>query len=182
MAMIKGLALIGAVKALRSSPGASREALKPELHHYLEEKIFPSRWYPESDAVELFEALVEVMPQRESPWRWIGMEGARHDFRGTYSAFVQRRQPAQVFRTVPKIWRLYHDTGSVRTEQVDDKTVTIEIQSSLMRHEGFVELQTAHLEALAELAGASGASCQIRRRRLDPPTATWRLSWRALAS
>ena len=49
MASIKGIGMVGIVKVLRALRKDSEAKLPQALHHYLNERVIVTEWYPEED-------------------------------------------------------------------------------------------------------------------------------------
>ena len=174
---IKGLALIEAVKGLRSQKERVREALPAEAQDYLDEKIFASMWYPENDLLVLLRTLQSLMPPRPDFWEWIGRVGAEKDFREIYSVFIQRRRPRVTIERYPRIWRLYHDHGKVSVRAEGDGMAEIDIVANLVEDEHFCRLQSGHFQALLELAGGSEVRVDTVAVGRGREPARWRATW-----
>lgn len=111
MAKTKGTTLIGAVRFLRSQKNRARQALPPELHHYLEEEIRESSWYPEADLAALLEAVVPMLPgSRDEVLAGMGAQTARGHMDGIYS-HLRLDASESMSRRAVALWASQHDTG-----------------------------------------------------------------------
>jgi hypothetical protein len=111
-ARIKGTAILSIVKALRAGRDEAREALPQALHHYLENRVLVSEWYPESDQLELLRALSKIIPdQGMDPWEFMGRFTARRDLSGLYKNMFRPGDPAGTLKGGVVLWKSYHDTG-----------------------------------------------------------------------
>ena len=117
MAKAKGTTLIGAVRFLRKQRDRAKEHLAPDLHHYLEERVHESSWYPEEDLLALIEAMLELIPgPREDALVMMGTATARDHLEGVYSHLASGGTPtaSRAFA----LWASQHDTGRFVQERV----------------------------------------------------------------
>lgn len=111
MAKAKGTTLIGAVRHLRKHKERAREILPRDLHHYLEERITESRWYPEADLHLLLKAMLETIPgPRAEILERLGALTAREHLEGIYSHLAGGHSDGMARRAVA-LWSSQHDTG-----------------------------------------------------------------------
>jgi predicted hydrocarbon binding protein len=107
----KGAVLLGPIKFLRKRREEALPLLAPELHHYLEERVQLSGWYPESDLVGLTRAVAKLVggDEREAIER-IGELGAR-EHATVYGDLIRSLSTSTVFA----LWSSQHDSGELRT-------------------------------------------------------------------
>ena len=112
MANAKGAVLLGPIKFLRKRCDAARELLPESLHHYLEQDIRLSGWYPETDFVELIRASARLMPgELDAAIEQMGVVGAR-----AHAEFYGDLRPrgsgssSRVFA----LWSTQFDAGAMR--------------------------------------------------------------------
>ena len=112
---VKGAQLLTTIKALRKEREWVRQILPAELHHYLDERIVMSLWYPETDYRSLLHALGRLLEARVhgSVWREIGEGGARVDSSGVYATLMRADDPAGTLVRCAQAWSLHHDQGRV---------------------------------------------------------------------
>ena len=180
MGQIKGLALLGAVRLLRSMGDQALPLLPENVHYLLEDRIFPSGWYSADDLMVALESLEKLIPGRPDLWEWFGAEGAKNDFTKVYSALIRPGRPDLLLASYPRMWRLYHDHGQATAEEIAPFQWRLEIQSPLVVDGRFCRLQSGHTHALLELSGAEGVSIESLDVA-DPETgkpATWDIRWR----
>ncbi len=133
MGKAKGIAIINAIKALRSMKDAARKALPEHLHRYLEERIMISSWYPEEDFLALLRALAKVMPDPGmDPFEFMGRVSARADLGGVYAHLIRQGDPAATLRRTAITWGLYHDTGKQEVVASGDGYVVTEISGYVL--------------------------------------------------
>lgn len=112
MARVKGSSVLGAVKALRLKKDAARSHLDRSLHHYLEDRILISSWYPEEDLLGLLKALVRILPDPGMDiHEFMGLMSARVDLSGVYSNMLRPGDPARTLKRGSALWQSHHDTG-----------------------------------------------------------------------
>src|SRR5882672_1470052 len=117
---IKGTAVLGLVKFLRTHIDEARRILPAHLHKYLgETRILVSSWYPEEESRDLTRAVAKLLrehkisPPREDTNVYLGRHLARQDLTGHYSTFVRSRDVESAIRVVGASWKQYHDTGTM---------------------------------------------------------------------
>jgi hypothetical protein len=111
VAKVKGTNPIGAVKLLRRHRDAARAALAPALHHYLEERVLPTSWYPEEDLVALLRAMVPLLGDiGGDPFELMGRAAVREHMEGVYEHLL-RGDRLTLARRVSALWQTQHDSG-----------------------------------------------------------------------
>src|SRR4051794_7607143 len=105
----KGAHVLSAVKVLRSSRDRALEVLAPRVHHYLQERILASVWYPFEDHIELLRGIGVILGG--DPWPLMGRGLARMDLNGQYKHYLRRDDPAQTLQLMPAMWKSVHDSG-----------------------------------------------------------------------
>ena len=118
---IKGVAMLNAVRALRSlGKDRARELLPERMHKYLgDERILPMAWYPETEMLELNRALAQIIrptlggASLEETFVHMGRLGARMDLAGVYASRIRDRPLADAAQRVGSMWKQYHDTGTL---------------------------------------------------------------------
>jgi hypothetical protein len=111
VAKVKGTNLIGAVKLLRKNRAHALVALPAELHHYLDERIIITEWYPEADLVTLMRAMAPLLRgTNEDPYELFGRAAVREHMAGVYERLLKGDR-ASLARRVSVMWQAQHDTG-----------------------------------------------------------------------
>lgn len=111
---VKGANVLAAVKMLRASRDRSVALLPSKYHHYLDERILVSSWYPEADQLELLRAVSFLLPGTPDPWMMIGRIAARGDLSDLYRNMVRPGDLKDALRTFSSLWRTFHDTGELK--------------------------------------------------------------------
>src|SRR5688572_30066729 len=129
MAKIKGIALIGIVKALRALRTDSEAKLPAVLQHYLNERLIVSEWYAEEDYRVLILTLGELIADKVpgDVWEFLGEEGARAQSAATYAPVVTKGDPVRTLKRAPMTWALYHDSGRVKVD-IDEGRRTARVE------------------------------------------------------
>lgn len=111
LAKVKGTNLIGAVKVLRRNRAHAQAALPAPLHHYLEQRVLPTMWYPEEDLLALLRAIAPLFKDLASdPYEVMGRTTVREHMGGVYEHLLQGDRMS-LARRVTVIWQTLHDTG-----------------------------------------------------------------------
>jgi len=129
MAKIKGVALVGLVKALRALRKDSEAKLPAMLRHYLDERVIVSDWYSEEDYRVLILTLGELIADKVpgNVWEFLGEEGAKAQLGATYAPVVTKGDPLRTLKRAPMTWALYHDTGRVKVD-IDETRRTARVE------------------------------------------------------
>ena len=111
MAKVKGTNVISAVKLLRKNRDAARASLPSALHHYLEERVLPTSWYPEEDLAALLRAMAPLLRDvAADPFELMGRAAVREHMAGVYEHLL-RGDRHSMARRVGALWQTQHDTG-----------------------------------------------------------------------
>jgi hypothetical protein len=115
VASVKGTSVLQLVKALRLSGKAARATLAAHLHHYLEERILVSSWYPIDDYLALLRAVMAILPRPpgSDPWELCGELAARHDLNTVYKGMVRGGSLARALKAARDLWTLYWNVGRI---------------------------------------------------------------------
>ncbi len=121
MAKSKGTNLIDLVKFLRTERETALNALAPELHHYLDERITVSAWYPEKDCYLLMCAMERLLPDSGAElYRKIGILNAKNHLGGSYRHLLSDLRLQTIPIRAEALWKSMHDTGELRV-QIEDE-------------------------------------------------------------
>jgi hypothetical protein len=111
---VKGSNVLGAVKMLRANRERAVALLPAKYHHYLNERIIVSSWYPEADQLELLRAVSFMLPGSPDPWMMMGRIAARGDLSDLYRSIVRPGDLKDALRASTALWRTFHDTGELK--------------------------------------------------------------------
>jgi hypothetical protein len=184
MPYVKGIALFGIVKALRSLRSTAEPKVPTHLHRYFDERVIVSQWYPEADYVALMGVVGEIMAERVSGdvWEFLGEEGARAQFSDIYAMAVRVGDPAGTLRRATTTWSLYHDTGRIEVK-LDEaaRRAVVELHDFTFAEPRLCATITGYLRQLLLQSGASGVTARLLAcpAPMDGP-AVWEATWRAV--
>jgi hypothetical protein len=176
-AKVKGANVLAAVKMLRANRERAVKLLPAAHHHYLDERILPSSWYPEHDQLELLRAVSFLLPGTPDPWVTIGRIAARDDLRDLYRTMVRPGDLKDALRASTSLWRTFHDTGELKLTLEEPGRVLATLRGYTLAREmcrvigGYV----------TEVVTAGGPQ-NITTRKLDctldgAAQCSWRLTW-----
>ena len=151
MGMTKGTALIGLVKTLRSQRARALELLPAELHHYLDQRVLISSWYPDRGVQRVLKAFIQLMGAPDG-WEKAGVLLARKDLTTVYANLLAGRSVESVLTHISALWGNYHDTGTEHASFVKGKC-RIEIRGFAVRNPDYCRLIGAYNGELVERAG-----------------------------
>lgn len=174
---IKGASLIQIVKNLRKNREAARALVPEALHRYLEERLLPTRWYPEADYKPLLLALGEMLRPivPGDVWEFIGEQGAQHDFQGMYASVVRPAQPQGALRRVDDIWHLYRDSGHFEIDPSGEGEFRVRLRDYPLACPEICGTVTGYIRQLLVLSGASDVRVEMI---VAPPAQLGPCEWR----
>jgi hypothetical protein len=123
MGKTKGTIVLAAVKVLRSRRQESASLLPDSLHHYLQERIVVSAWYPEQDLYALLVACAALFPGGDSAFEMLGAHTARDHSEGMYSDFLSLGAAARA----RMMWKTQHDSGDLVLTEETPHSATYEL-------------------------------------------------------
>ena len=178
-AKVKGTNMLSAVKALRVAREQARAALPPRLHHYLEERILVSTWYPESDLMDLLSTLGRLMPAGGGdPFVFMGRTTAREHLAGIYRAHVRTGDVERTLRSGVTLWRNYHDTGTLTVELETSQQAIVCLRDFAATSREFCRLLTGYFTELVDQAGGRDVTVTKLECSLDlAADCRWRVIW-----
>ena len=181
MAKVKGVALVGLVKALRALRKDSEAKLPAMLRHYLDERVIVSDWYSEEDYRVLILTLGQLVADKVpgNVWEFLGEEGAKAQFGATYAPIVTKGDPLRTLKRVPMTWALYHDTGRVKVD-IDEtrRTARVELHGYPIACPRICASMTGYLRQLLLQSGTRTATVGMTAcpRPEDGPV-IWVAAW-----
>jgi hypothetical protein len=113
VAKIKGIGIIGIVKALRSRRAEAEQKLPVSLQRYLYDRIVIAAWYPEQDYLALLRVFVAMWRIRS--FEQVGVTAAQERLKGVYRNIVGGNVLEATSRMRAN-WRNYHDTGELTVD------------------------------------------------------------------
>lgn len=172
---IKGTGIVGIVRGLRAEREAALRVLPLALHHYLEQRVAITAWYPEAEFMQLMEALLRVY-KRQS-WESAGAASARDALQGVYRNIVVEGEVEQTARRMRVNWRNYHDTGEL-TVALQPGIVQVTVADYCVVSSDMCRLNQGYFATILELAGAQVSARRKRRCRASgDPLCVWEFPW-----
>ena len=175
MAKIKGTGISTVLKLLKMQ-GVS--TLPEPLAHYFDRQILVASWYPEIDFLDLLQVLSLSAPSTEKdPWKWMGRAVAHVDLLQIYSFMVQKGSPWGTLQRLPRLWRLYHDSGRADVGLIEECRAHIQVADYAYADENFCRWMKGYVSEMLHIGGARNLSVKsLRTGTLDKP-ARWLAHW-----
>jgi hypothetical protein len=176
MAKAKGTILLGIVKFLRKHRERAVRLLAPELHHYLEEKIFLSAWYPEEDLIALIRARLRVSGGSEDEMLdAMGRMVVQTHADGVYSHLLERGGGGAATEA---LWSSQHDTGTLTSTREGRTSSRLELSGYGHPSREMCRIVQSYIAETLRLAGmidvsAKELSCAAR----GDAQCSWRYRW-----
>jgi hypothetical protein len=178
MANVKGTSVLQVVRALRANRAAALSKLPPKLHHYLDQRILPSTWYPEKDEVVLFQALASIM-QLGTDWTMFGKLAAQHDLSGVYRGLLVPGDAKRTLRNATALWRNFHDTGEYSVHFAAETQALLTMRSYAIRMAEMCRLIAAYSSEVVVMTGVKDVRIEKREcTAAGQSQCTWHLTWR----
>lgn len=163
MPRVKGVSVIETVKVLRANREQARSLVPAPLHHYLEERLLASSWYPDVEYHVLLKAAGQILKPHLSTdvWEFIGEAGAAKDFTGLYASVVRHGDPAGTMKNAGKIWAMYRDSGRLTSTTSHAGVVHIALHDYPLVSAELCGTLTGYYRKLLCLAGAQRVSVRL---------------------
>ncbi len=173
MPSVKGTILVPLIKALRARRDEARAALPPELHHYLDERVLLTGWYPEQDHLALLRTLGKLLSL--TSYVTMGTILAQFELRGVYRAQLHEGDAMRTIRGFTQFWPINHDTGTI--EVVERKTgATVILSGYVIVSREICEIVGGYVgEAVRMAIGRAPHVSHVRCRANHAPTCVWEL-------
>lgn len=176
MANVKGTGFLHVVKALRVRRNHVEPLLPGRLRHYLEQKILVASWYPAEDLMGLLQTLVHFVPKGTAdPWWWMGEQSARTDLGEVYSAMIQKGNAWATLQRLPRLWRLYHDSGKVEVGVAGSTRAQVILSEFSFAEEDFSQLISGYIREMLRAAGSEGSVKLLQSGNVKG--ARWLVEW-----
>ena len=177
MGQAKGMTLVGAVKYLRHRRAEALATLPRELHHYLDERIRTSAWYPERDLLELIRATARLVSGPIDQVLEIMGETSAREHAAVYGDLFTGSSTSRAFA----LWSTQHDTGELHMLEEAPNRVRLEIIGYADPSREMCLVTQGYLKGVLIMNGASDlvvekASCRI----WGDDRCTWRASWKEM--
>jgi hypothetical protein len=175
---IKGTEVLNLVKVLRMSRERALKLLPARLHHYLEQRILVSSWYPEEDQLGLLRAMVAMLPPDGDPWLTIGRSTAQTNLSGLYRNQVTHGDPERTLRIVGTFWRNAHDTGEMSSTLEEPGKVTVRLRGFARPSKEMCRIVRGYLWEIVSVSGGKDVSVSHGPCVLEgAPECAWQIAW-----
>jgi hypothetical protein len=175
---VKGTNVLGAVKGLRANRERALQLLPDKLHHYLDESILISSWYPEADQIEMLRVLSSLMPPEPNPFLAIGRMAAAVDLTGVYRGYVWKGEPGRTVHACSALWRSYHDTGEMVASDDGERGTLVRLRGYRAACREMCLMTQGYLLEAARQGGAREPKIEKLGCTVHGAAAcSWRLSW-----
>ena len=179
MANTKGSNVVGLVRFLRSRREQARELLPSGLHHYLEDRIEVTRWYPEEDSVGLQRAVAALLPVTdEDAYELMGSLDAQLHLKGVYKHLREGARPEVLPVRIIALWSSVHDTGKVRIAQAESGRSQIDLVDFEATSIEVCKSATGYIREVYRMAGVENLNVRKSACRLSgDDLCSWTVTW-----
>ena len=178
MPKVKGTNVVGAVKLLRANRERALALLPARLHHYLQERLLVSSWYPEDDQIELLRVIAKMMPPAPNPFIVMGLTTAQADLTGIYRNYLRPDDPQRTLSAAGGLWRNYHDSGEMSASNEGPSGAVVRLRGYQAACGEMCRVVEGYLTGCARVAGARDVRTTKLTCCLDgAPECSWRLAW-----
>lgn len=172
---IKGVSVVGVVRALRADRVNALIVLPKRLHPYLDLRITITSWYPEEDFLELMKAFMRLT--RNITWEQVGVLNAKEALTSVYRNIIVEGDVPETARRMRVNWRNYHDTGELSVEN-DPGLVRLTVQHYCLISADMCSLNGGYFRTLLSLSGARiQAVRKLRCTARGDPLCAWEFAW-----
>jgi len=131
------------------------EKTAEQLRKKLPEDIVPGSWYPLDAYFEVLEELERISGEkRGTVSKEIGRFKAQHAAQGPYRLFFIFASPRFLIKRAGAFWGFYHDWGTIRVGEHQDKGVAFTIEYKEEIPELYLHTIAGWVEKSLEIAGA----------------------------
>lgn len=175
MSKIKGTAIATVVRLLNERGDLS--TVPDSLRSYVDNRVLVASWYPTQDFLDLLTHLALFAPEGKDPWIWMGRSVAFADLSQIYSFMVQKGSPMGTLLRLPRLWRLYHDSGRADVGVLEEDRVQVQVADFAYADEDFCRWMKGYLMEILRISGARAVKVRsLRTGSLDRP-AKWLAHW-----
>lgn len=176
MAKVKGSALDGAVRFLAAKRDEAERLLPVELHHYLDERISVSAWYPEEDLVSLVRAMVRLIPgDRDEVLEEMGRITARQHLEGTYGHLIRGGDLRNLGIRGFALWGAMHDSGEMAVIEEAPGRVRLALSGYGHPSEELCGISRGYILEVLRLNGVVVESVKLHCAVKGDPACVWDL-------
>ena len=175
MGKAKGMALVNAVRYLRQRRADALATLPIELHHYLDERIRTSAWYPERDLLELIRATSRLVPGPIDHVLEIMGETSAREHANVYGDLLTSWSTSRAFA----LWSTQHDTGELRMTDEAPRCVRLEITGYEDPSREMCLVTQGYFKGVLLMNGLRDLSVEKLACRIwGDDRCTWRAAWK----
>ena len=180
MAQVKGTAMIGAVRFLRKERERALPLVPAELRHYLEDRVFESRWYPERDLIPLVLVCAKLIggDPEETLHTFGRITANAHLDGGIYAHLGADGDPDSLAIKASALWSSQHDTGKLRLEIERDRLGSIRVDGYSHASRQMCLILTGYFQQFVDSSNLPNP--QIKKRQCVSEGAShceWELRW-----
>ena len=178
MSKVKGSAMDGAVRFLAAKRDAAEPILPMALHHYLDETISPSAWYPEEDLVGLIQTLLRLIPGgRDEVLDVMGRTTARDHLAGTYTHLIEDGDIRNLGIRAATLWGSMHDSGKMRVVENATGRVRLELAGYGHPSEELCKISCGYIGEVLRLNGIETEVEKLACAVNGDPACLWDFTW-----
>ena len=160
----KGSIVLPMIKLMRQNRQRALRILPEDLHHYLDERVIVTHWYPGSDHHRLTRVMGELV---DNDWELLGRGLALAELTGAYRHVLKSREPVRTLRALPGLWKLNHNTGDLDV-QWDAPVATVVVKNWGLALQEHVAIMRAYMLQLLELCDAIAPRVRVTRHEPSP--------------
>jgi hypothetical protein len=173
MPSVKGTILVPLIKALRARREDARAALPRELHHYLEERVLLTAWYPEHEHLTMLRVLGKLLSLNS--YVTMGTVLAQFELNGVYRAQLHEGDAMRTIRGFTQFWPINHDTGTIEIVERDGGASVILSGYVIIARE-ICEIISGYVEEAVRMAiGRAPQVSHARCRANHAATCVWEI-------
>jgi hypothetical protein len=152
--------------------------LPPDLHHYLDERVIVSSWYPEADQLGLLRAVAFLLPGTPDPWVQIGRIAARTDLSDLYKTIVRPGELKDALRASTSLWRTFHDSGELKLTLEEPGRILATLRGYAATAREMCRVIGGYVTEVATVAsGHEIKTVKLGCTLAGAPECSWRLTW-----
>ena len=175
----KGSNVLELVRFLRSRRDEARELLPSALHHYLEDRIEVTRWYPEEDSAGLQRAVAALFPVTdEDAYELMGSLDAQLHLKGVYGHLLENARTEVLPLRITALWSSVHDTGKVRVAQTQPGRSQIDLTDFGATSIEVCSSATGYIREVFRMTGVENLNVRKSSCRLSgDDICSWTVTW-----
>jgi hypothetical protein len=173
---VKGMTVLGSVKFLRLRRDDALHVLPAGLHHYLDERIRPTGWYPEVDLAQLVRATASLIPgPRDQVLEAMGETTAREHAEVYGDLMAGGSSTSRAFA----LWSTQHDTGELRMTPEAADRVRFDLTGYEDPSRELCLIVQGYLKGTMYMNGYRDVAVEKLACRLwNDDRCAWRVSWK----